>query len=51
MMTIHEATEYLTVSVEYVSKLLAEGRLQSLSPQDVVTYERQQDEEFKRCAE
>ena len=45
MMTIHEAAEYLTVSVEYVSKLLTEGRLQSLSLNDVVTYKRHQDRE------
>jgi len=37
--------EQLNVSVEYVRKLLTEGKLPSLSLQDVATYKWQQDRE------
>jgi len=45
MMTLDDAAQQLNVSVEYVSKLLADGKLPSLSTEHVTEYKRQQDDE------
>lgn len=46
-MTIEAAAESLNVSVDYVCKLLEEGKLASLTSEDVSSYKLVQDEQSK----
>jgi hypothetical protein len=43
MMTVDEAADLLNASVEFVSKLLSDGKLPSLSTEDVAEYKQLQD--------
>jgi len=48
-MTVDDAAEILNVSIEYVNQLLKEGRLPSLSEQDVATYKLIHDQEAEEA--